>query len=291
VPDGRKIIAVVVAPGPPGYATSVSAGLTRKACASSALVVACALSVPRVATATHTVKFRGQFVTIPGFPRSGNLFGEGADVRAEYTLSNLQTSGFPGSVEGIDLYLPSGTKLHAAGCPTCATSVLERIGPSACKKSAEAGPIGDAQADAPAAGEDGETETLQTFHAPGGGIELFGDGRGPITLEFLAPGSFVNTSSAAGYGPELVAHPLVEVGRFYNIMLSLDFEFGGAYRSAGKPTYYVTVPSSCKPPGLRFKADVVFNIGGEPPQSETVTATSVAPCPRHKRPNGSPKSR
>ena len=101
------------------------------------------LALPAVAGAAPTVKFKAEAVPIPGFPHTGNILGAGAAVHAEYQIEGTEYGGFPPPIVGVNFYLPSGTKLHTTGFPTCAKSVLEQTGPSGCKKSSEAGPIGN----------------------------------------------------------------------------------------------------------------------------------------------------
>src|SRR4051812_38126439 len=100
------------------------------------------LALPAVASATPVVKFKAVAVPIPGFPHTGNILGAGAAVHAEYKIEGTEYGGFPPPIIGVNFYLPTGTVLHTTGFPTCSKSVLEQVGPSGCKKSSEAGPIG-----------------------------------------------------------------------------------------------------------------------------------------------------
>ena len=66
---------------------------------------------------------------IPGYPETGNIYGAGAAVEAEYLITGTEYEGSPPPLAGINFYLPTGSKLHTTGFPTCAKSVLEPSGP------------------------------------------------------------------------------------------------------------------------------------------------------------------
>src|ERR1700753_985942 len=84
-----------------------------------------ALALPGVAAATPPVTFKAQAVPIPGFPHTGNIFGAGAAVEAEYTTSGPEYGGFRPPLIHVNFYLPAGTKLHPSGVPTCNPPVLD----------------------------------------------------------------------------------------------------------------------------------------------------------------------
>ena len=82
------------------------------------------MALTGVASAAPTVTFKATAVPIAGFPHTGNIFGAGAAVQAEYKITGTEYGGFPPPLIGVNFYLPSGTKLHPAGFPTCATKVI-----------------------------------------------------------------------------------------------------------------------------------------------------------------------
>ncbi|HXD53485.1 MAG TPA: hypothetical protein VN618_01900, partial [Solirubrobacteraceae bacterium] len=71
-----------------------------------------ALALPGAASAAPKVTFKAKAVPIPGFPHTGNIFGAGAAVEAEYTISGTEYGGFPPPLTHVNFYLPAGTKLH-----------------------------------------------------------------------------------------------------------------------------------------------------------------------------------
>jgi len=243
------------------------------------------LALPAVASATPVVKFKAVAVPIPGFPHTGNILGAGAAVHAEYKIEGTEYGGFPPPIIGVNFYLPTGTVLHTTGFPTCSKSVLEQVGPSGCKKSSEAGPIGKVVGVVSFGTERvEETATLQSFYAPGGGLEFFTNGHSPVSLEILSAGHYVNLSGGGGFGPKLITEvPLVATvpGAPYSSVLSIDVKAGSAYKSGKKTIYYGRVPKKCPKGGFPIKTEVIFDKEGAVPfQPEPVTATYKAPCPR-----------
>ena len=258
----------------------------RKASTILAVLALGLLALPAVASATPTVKFKAVAVPIPGFPHTGNILGAGAAVHAEYKIEGTEYGGFPPPIIGVNFYLPAGTKLHTTGFPTCAKTVLEQTGPSGCKKSSEAGPIGTVLGIVSFGSERvEETSTLQSFYAPGGGLEFFTNGHSPVSLEILSAGHYVHLSGGGGFGPELITEvPLVSTvpGAPYASVKSIDVKAGSAYKSHGKTIYYGRVPKKCPKGGFPIKTEVIFAENGEPSKPVTVTSTYKAPCPRKK---------
>lgn len=248
------------------------------------------------ASATPVVKFKAQAVPIPGYPGTGNFYGKGAAVKAEYTISGNEYNGFPPPVIGVNFYLPKGAKINNnGGFPTCATSVLEPSGqgPKACKKGSAAGPKGVVNGVVPIGGETvHETASIESFYSPGGGIEFYTFGHSPVLLEILSKGHYVNLGGGGGYGPELISEvPLVESvpGAGDASVESITVQAGSAYKKGGKTIYYGTVPKKgqCPKGGFNIKTEVIFadphNPGtpSAPNRGETVTAMYKAPCPKH----------
>jgi hypothetical protein len=252
------------------------------------VIAAIALSLlvlPAVASALPTVKFKAEAVPIRGFPHTGNILGAGAAVHAEYKIESEEYGGFPPPLIGVNFYLPSGTKLHTGGFPTCEKSVLEAKGPKFCKASSHAGPTGNALGIVSFGSERvDETTTIESFYAPGGGIEFFTDGHTPTSLEILSSGHYVNLGGAGGYGPELITEiPLVITvpEAPYASVETINVKAGSAYKSHGKAVYYGRVPKKCPKGGFPIKTEVIFDKeGATPPVPETVTALYKSPCPR-----------
>jgi hypothetical protein len=147
----------------------------RRAIAVLAVVAAALSALSASASAAPTVKFKAEAVPISGFPHTGNFYGRGAAVKAEYTISGEEYGGFPPPLIGVTFYLPSGVKLHTGGWKTCAPSVLEPSGqgPVACPE-AHAGPTGNVLG-VVAFGKERvpEEATLESFYAAGGGLLFF----------------------------------------------------------------------------------------------------------------------
>jgi len=242
------------------------------------------VSLSGSAWGTPTVKLKAEFVPVPGFRGTGNILEAGAALHSEWTIEGTEYGGFPPPVVGINLYLPSGTTIEPAGFPTCEKSVLEQKGPSGCPHSSAAGPVGSVLGIVSFGSERvEESATLQTFYAPGGGLQDYIEGHSPVFLEVLPAGHFVNLGGAGGYGPELSTEvPLVSTvpGAPFASIRSINEKWGSAIKS-GKTIHYITVPGSCPSGGFPIKAEVIFDeAGSDPPVPEAVTAIYKAPCPK-----------
>jgi hypothetical protein len=245
-----------------------------------------ALAAP--ASATPTVKIKASAIPIPGFPHTGNIYGAGAAVKSEVTISGTEYGGFPPPLIGVNVYLPKFTKLHTAGFPTCPVATLEPSGPGPahCPKGSKAGPVGHVLGEV-AFGKEivPEEATIEPFYRPGGGIEFFTAGHSPVALEVLAQGHFVHLGGSGGFGPELVTQiPLVETvpGAQDASALKIVVQVGSAIKSHGKTIYYGRVPKKgqCPKGGFKSKAEFIFaGLGGLTQQ--TVTVPVRTPCPRH----------
>ena len=241
-----------------------------------------ALALPGVASATPTVQFKAKAVPIAGFPHTGNIFGAGAAFESEFQISGTEYGGFPPPLIHVNVYLPAGVKLHTSGFPTCPPSTLEPSGkgPKACAK-AKAGPTGSVQGFV-AFGKEvvPETATIESFYAPGGGLEFFTFGHEPVLLEILSKGHFVNSSGLYSKKFEAVV-PLVETvpGANDASVKSIKVKTGSAIRKGKKVTYYGTMPTKCPKKYLPVKAELTFaGLGGL--TETTVPAEYKAPCPR-----------
>jgi hypothetical protein len=258
----------------------------RRASIIFAASVLAALSAASVAEAAPTVKFKAIPVPIKGYAHTGNMLGAGAAIQAEYKISGTEYGGFPPPLIGVNFYLPKGTVLHTSGFPTCALAKLEQVGPAGCSRSSAAGPVGRVQGIVSFGSERvEEPATLESFYAPGGGIEFFTNGHSPVSLEILSKGHYINLGGAGGFGPELVAQvPLVSTvpGAPYASVESISVKAGSAHKVHGKPVYYGRVPKTCPKGGFRIKTELTFDRGGAVPvEPEVVTATYKSPCPKH----------
>jgi hypothetical protein len=246
---------------------------------------AIALALPGIAAAEPTVTFKAKAVPIAGFPHTGNILNAGAALQAEYTITSTEYGGYPPPLEGINFYLPKGAVLHPSGFPTCAKSVLEPTGagPKSCPKGSQAGPVGVVHGEV-AFGTKivPETATVESFYAPGGGLEFFTFGHEPTVLEIISTGHYVNSSGL--YSHKLIAEiPLVETvpGADDASVTSINVKVGSAYKSGGKTIYYGKLPKTCPKGGFPLKTEMIFaGLGGLTQQ--TVTKTYKAPCPSKK---------
>jgi len=244
-----------------------------------------ALALPGAASAAPTVKFKAKAVPIPGFPHTGNIFGAGAAVEAEYEISGTEYGGFPPPLIHVNFYLPAGTKLHPTGFPTCPTSTLEPSGkgPKGCPKGSSSGPVGEGEGFV-AFGKEivPEKVTIQGFYSPGGGLEFFTFGHEPVLLEILSKGRFVGASGLFSKKFEAEV-PLVETvpGAQDASVAKIKVKSGSAIKKGGKTIYYGTLPTSCPKKYLPVKTELTFaGLGGL--SEQTVTAEYHAPCPRKK---------
>jgi hypothetical protein len=256
----------------------------RRASTCLAVVGLALLALTGTASAIPTVAFKARAVPIPGFPHTGNIFGAGAAVQAEYAISGTEYAGSPPPIIGINFYLPKGTVLHPSGFKTCAKTTLEQFGPVKCPKGSAAGPIGKVLGFVTFGAERVEEALeLSSFYAPGGGIEFFSAGHSPTSIEILSSGHYVNLKGAAGYGPKLLTEvPLVASvpGAPYASVKTITVKAGSAYKSGGKTIYYGRVPKTCPKGGFPIKTEVIFAENGEPSRPLTVTKTYKSPCPR-----------
>jgi hypothetical protein len=252
-------------------------------CPAVLCVAMMALALPGVATATPTVTFTAHAVPIAGFAHTGNYFGAGAAVEAEYKIEGTEYGGFPPPLIHVNFYLPAGTVLHTSGFPTCAPSVLEPSGqgPKACPKGSAAGPAGTVQGDV-AFGKEivPETATVESFYAPGGGLTFFTFGHEPVLLEILSKAHYIGASGL--YSHELEAEvPLVETvpGAQDASVKFIKVKAGSAYKSHGKTIYYGKLPTKCPKHYLPVKTELTFaGLGGL--TQTTVTKEYHAPCPK-----------
>jgi hypothetical protein len=262
----------------------------RRASTCLAAVGLAVLALSSVASAAPTVKLKAVAVPIPKpgggtYAHTGNIFGKGAAVQAEYTISGTEYGGFPPPLIGVTFFLPQGVKLHSQGFKTCPTAtIFELKEPEACPKGSAAGPIGQVKGVVAFGGTRvHETAELFSFFAPNGGLSFFTFGHIPTTLEIPSGGKYVNLNGAAGYGPELKATvPLVETvpGAPYASVESISVKVGAAIKQGKKLISYGTLPTKCPKHYLPVKSELTFAENGELTKPVTVTAEYRAPCPR-----------
>jgi hypothetical protein len=293
-----------------GACAALSLAVLGAVSASGPSVIARAATSGGLLTGSHvappsvpSVSFKARFLPIMGFPGTGNIYGSGASIALEYAIEGSEYGGYPPPLLGVSLSLPSGTRLRQSGFPTCRPTTSEPPGlePSACPRGSAAGPVGTAEA-VVASGNHRVPEqlALETFFAPGGGLQLLIAGQTPVAREVLAPTRVLDLSGAEGYGPKLVTElPLIETepGAAYASLERIAIRIGSAYRRLGRATYYVDVPKrgQCPVGGARFKAELTFaGLGAEgratsdPSREQTVTSIYRAPCPRRERPTPPP---
>ncbi len=254
-------------------------------CLAALGLIAIVLALPSFASATPVVTFKAKPVPIPGFPHTGNYKGGvGTAVQAEYTISGTEYGGYPPPVIGINFFMPKGVILHTSGFPTCPVSTLEPSGqgPKACPKGSHAGPTGSVLGEV-AFGTKivPEQATLESFYAPGGGLEFFTYGHEPTILEIISKAHYINAGGS--YSHELVAEvPLVETvpGAQDASVEKISVKAGSAIKKNGKPVYYARLPKTCPKGGYPVKTEIKFaGLGGLAEQ--VVSKTYKSPCPTH----------
>jgi hypothetical protein len=241
-----------------------------------------ALAAPASASAAPKVSVKARIVGIPGFPNTGNKLGAGAAVESQVTISGTEYGGFPAPLIGVNVFLPKGTVLHPEGFPTCPVATLEPLGPGpgACPKGSRAGPVGRVHGEVAFGGTLVEEETtLESFYAPGGGLEFFAFGHQPSIIEVISTAEFVNVGGI--FSHELIAHvPLVETveGAQDASVTSISVKVGSAIRQNGRTIYFGRVPKRCPRGGFPGKAEFTFaELGGL--AKATVVKTLKVPCP------------
>jgi hypothetical protein len=257
----------------------------RRALLATVVLTLAATAFAATAAAAPKVTLKAEAVPIRGFRGTGNFFGAGAAVKAEYTISGSEYGGFPPPLIGVTFSLPRGVKLHTKGFPTCPASTLEPSGrgPAACPRGSAAGPVGKVLGIV-AFGNERVSATLESFSAPGGGLLFFTAGHSPVSLEILSRAHYVNLNGGGGFGPKLIAGvPLVETvpGAPDASVLRVSVKVGSAIRRHGRTTYYGTLPKSCPKHFLLGRSELTFaGLGGL--TQVTVPVTYKARCPRRR---------
>ncbi|HEY5343978.1 MAG TPA: hypothetical protein VIJ66_10025 [Solirubrobacteraceae bacterium] len=234
------------------------------------------LGLSATASAAPTITLKAVAVPIPGFPHTGNILGAGAALKTEFKISGTEYGGFPPPLTGIKFYGPAGAKLHPQGFGTCAPTVIQEKGPSACPKGSSAGPKGSASGVVSFGTERvAETVSVQPFFAPGGNLAFFVDGTSPVSIEILSTGKVLTASPP--FGPTVEAEvPLIESvpGALDASAKEINVTVGAAHKKGKKTSYYIVVPKKCPKGGFPLKATMSF-LGGS-----TAEAVYKAPCPK-----------
>ena len=241
--------------------------------------LACAialLGLTNSAAAAPTATLRAAAIPIPGFHRTGDLLGAGAEAELQVTISGTEYGGFPSPLIGLNIYAPAGLKVTPAGFPTCSPATLAAKGASGCPRTSDAGPVGHGLGVVSFGGERVPEEvTIQPFFAPGGGLTFFVVGSTPASFEVLEPGRWV--TAPAPFGPEMIVIvPLIETvpGANDASVTSFRVKVGAAYRRNGRVVSYLTQPSRCPRGGYPTRLELKFLSG------ETTTVNTLVPCPR-----------
>jgi hypothetical protein len=249
-------------------------GTLRLAMASQVLVLACLALAPS-ATATPTTTLKVTAIPIPGFPGTGYILDAGAEVVVQMTISGDEYAGAPSPLTQATFYTPPGVTLTTAGFADCASTVLERIGPTGCPATSHAGPIGEGVGVVSFGNERVEEKvSIQGFFSASGGLTFFTQGTTPAAFEFLEDGQW--SAASAPFGRKFVVNvPLVETVPDAPDASVTSFRVlvGAAYRRAGKTVSYITLPKRCPKGGFLLKAELKFLSG------EVVPATYDQPCP------------
>jgi hypothetical protein len=241
------------------------------------------LALTSAASAAPTVTFKAKAVPIKGFPGTGNIQGAGAAVEAQFTISGNEYGGYSPPLIGVNVSLPTGSKITPAGFPTCPASIIvEKHEPEGCPKGSAAGPVGHATGFVVFGTERvPETVNLHPFYAKGG-LDVYVEGNTPASIEITSAGHYTHLNGGGGFGPELISQvPLIETvpGAADGSTSSINIKVGSAIKKGGKTLYYGRMPKSCPKHHLTIKAELIFaGLGGLTEQK--VIKTYNAPCPR-----------
>lgn len=242
------------------------------------LIVVALLAFTASVSATPMATLKVTPVPIPGFPRTGDILGAGAEVRAQVTIAGTEYAGSPSPLTGFALYAPSGFTVNPKGFVPCAPAVLEAGGAAECPRRSRAGPVGEGLGVVSFGSERvQEKVSIQGFFAPAGGLTLYVEGRTPTSFQILEKAYWM--TAAAPYGSALIVEvPLIETlpGADDASVLSFDVTIGAAYRKGRKTISYLTLPKRCPKGGVPVRAELKFLSG------ETVTVVERQQCPRRQ---------
>jgi hypothetical protein len=276
--------------------------LMRRASICLALLGLVALGAPAVAAAeevpTPTVSLKAKAVAIPGFGVTGNFYGKGADVEAEFEITGsgygatpADPKGSPPPISAVNFYLPKGTKLDQKDFKTaCSEEILKNTGPVGCPKPSIASPVGSVLGEVTfGATRVEESATLQAFFGPGGGLLFFVHGSSPVNLEIISAGKYKKSSGKYAWELETLVPAVESVRGAPDASTSkIHIKAGAAKKVHGKTVSYGTIPKKgeCPKGGFPIKAEVFFGgtYGGEREFGipvKSVTDEIKTPCPKH----------
>jgi hypothetical protein len=243
------------------------------------------LGLPAAAGAAPSVTFKVKAVPIPKnpssnsgptYPHTGNFFGAGTDVEAEFKISGTEYGGFPSPLTNVTVAFPRGSKVTTQGFTTCSASILESHEVQKCPKKSVAGPKGEAGGVVSfGSTRVHETLTVQPFFETGGNLAFYAEGTSPAQIELLSTGKLLSASGA--FGPVLSTEvPLVETvpGAPFGSAEFIKVKAGAAFMKGKKLVSYGTLPKTCPKGGFSVRAELKFLSG------ETVTVTAKPPCPK-----------
>jgi hypothetical protein len=258
----------------------------RRASTCVAVIGIVVLALCGVASATPTVTFKAKAVPIPGFPHTGNIYGAGAALESEFTISGTEYGGYAPPLIGVKVYLPPHVQLHPAGFPTCPQQIIEAKEPEKCPKKSSVGPPGKAEGFVVfGTSRVPETVSVEGFYAPGGGLNFVVLGHDPASIEIVSAGKYSNLSGGGGTGPiATVAVPLIQTvpGAADATAARIVTKLGSAIKKGKKTLYYGTLPKKgqCPKGHLTIKAELTFAENGNELTPVTVPVEYNAPCPR-----------
>lgn len=277
----------------------------RRASICLALLGLAVLGTPAVAAAEEiplpTISvFKAKAVPIPNpaggnYKETGNIFGAGADVEAEYEIqgsgygvTTLNPKGGIPPISNVNFYFPQGTKLHPAGFGSCSEETLKNTGPKGCPKSSVASPVGSALGEVTFGNERvPEETTLQAFFSAGGNVLFYSVGKSPVSLEIVSSGHYISLPSSGLYGKELITQvpPVKSVpGAPLASVKKIHIKAGAAIKKGKSLVSYGYLPLKCPKGGFPIKTEVTFGgeYGGEREfgiPAKVATAEYKAPCP------------
>ena len=200
------------------------------------------------ASAAPTVTFKAKAVPIPpGFPHTGNILGAGAAVEAEFTITGTEYGGrVPAAADRRQL-VPAGGREDCTpqGFPTCTErDARKQPARQAARRSRSAGPTGTALGDRRRSAQNASLRKreLQSFYAPGGGLEFFTRRPRPVSLEIRLEGP-LRQLRRGGFGPELEVDGAARrngAGRAVASVKSIKVKVGSAIKKGKKLIYYGT---------------------------------------------------
>ena len=244
-----------------------------------------ALALVSPASAVPKVKLRAAVVPIPvnlrsrhshNYPGTGNFLGAPAALETEFKISGNEYAGFPSPLKEVEVFLPTGAKLHPNGFANCSGATLEAKGPEGCSKRSIASPPGEANGVVSFGSERvHEKVSVQAFFTAGGGLTFYIEGRSPVALDKLSP---AHVSFASGKPVVNAEVPLIETvpGAPAASAEQIKVKVGAAFKKGHKLISYGTMPRKCAKGGLTLTAKVTFYSG------ESTTVSYTERCPRRR---------